>query len=450
MVNNVLLNEILSTLKEEKKYAALRDVLAAVKPADLAELLKEVPEDQVPILFRLLRQERAAEVFVEMDPDSQERLIRQLTDTELKAVVDELAADDAADLIEDMPAPVVNRILRQADPEARRTINDLLRYPEDSAGSIMTVEYMALDADMTAGEAITAIRSTGVDKETVDPCYVVDATEKLLGSAALRDLILAREGEMVGALMERDIPAVRPQTDQEAAAELFRRYDLLSLPVTDEGERLMGIITVDDILDVLQEEATEDMEKMAAITPSEKPYMAASVFSLWKSRIPWLLLLMVSATFTGMIITSFEHALAAYVALTAYIPMLMDTGGNCGSQSSTTVIRALSLGQVQFRDTWRVLWKEIRVAVLCGVTMAVVNMAKLIFFDRVGFLVAAVVCLTLLVVTLVAKTVGCLLPIAAKRLGADPAVMASPFLTTIVDALALLVYFRFATLLLPM
>ena len=338
----------------------------------------------------------------------------------------------------------------RADPEARRTINDLLRYPEDSAGSIMTVEYMALDADMTAGEAIAAIRSTGVDKETVDPCYVVDATEKLLGSAALRDLILAGEAQQVGELMEKNIPAVRPQTDQEAAAELFRRYDLLSLPVTDEGERLMGIITVDDILDVLQEEATEDMEKMAAITPSEKPYMAASVFSLWKSRIPWLLLLMVSATFTGMIITSFEHALAAYVALTAYIPMLMDTGGNCGSQSSTTVIRALSLGQVQFRDTWRVLWKEIRVAVLCGVTMAVVNMAKLIFFDRVGFLVAAVVCLTLLVVTLVAKTVGCLLPIAAKRLGADPAVMASPFLTTIVDALALLVYFRFATLLLPM
>ena len=450
MVNNVLLNEILSTLKEEKKYHTLRDVLSAIRPADLAELLREVPEGQVPILFRLLRQDRAAEVFVEMDADSQERLIRQLSDTELKAVVDELAADDAADLVEDMPAPVVSRILRQAEPGARRAINELLRYPEDSAGSIMTVEYMALSPDMTAGASIAAIRATGADKETVDPCYVVDGTEKLLGSIALRDLILSPEGELVGAHMEKDVPAVRPQTDQEAAAMLFRRYDLLSLPVTDEGGRLMGIITVDDILDVLQEEATEDMEKMAAITPSEKPYMDTSPVSLWRHRIPWLLLLMVSATFTGMIITRFEHALAAYVALTAYIPMLMDTGGNCGSQSSTTVIRALSLGQVAFRDTGKVLWKELRVAVLCGVTMAAVNMAKLMLFDRVGLLVAAVVCLTLLVVTLVAKTVGCLLPIAAKRLGADPAVMASPFLTTIVDALALLVYFRFATLLLPM
>ena len=450
MVNNILLNEILSTLKEEKKYHALRDVLAAVKPADLAELLGEVPEEQVPILFRLLSQERAAEVFVEMDAGQQEQLIQQLSDTELKAVVDELASDDAADLVEDMPAPVVSRILRQADPEARRTINDLLRWPEDSAGSIMTVEVMALSADMTAGEAIAAIRSTGVDKETVDPCYVVDAAGKLLGSVGLRDLILAGEAQQVGALMERDIAAVTPQTDQEAAADLFRRYDLLSLPVTDEGGRLMGIITVDDILDVLQEETTEDMEKMAAITPSEEPYMDTSVLTLWKHRIPWLLLLMVSATFTGMIITRFEHALAAYVALTAYIPMLMDTGGNCGSQSSTTVIRALSLGEVRFRDTWRVLWKEIRVAVLCGATMAAVNFAKLMFFDRVGVLVAAVVCLTLAVVTLAAKAAGCLLPLAAKRLGADPAVMASPFLTTIVDAIALLVYFRFATLLLPM
>ena len=450
MVNNVLLNEILSTLKEEKKYHTLRDVLAAMKPVDLAELLGEVPESQVPILFRLLRQERAAEVFVEMDTDSQERLIRQLSDTELKAVVDELAADDAADLVEDMPAPVVNRILRQADPDTRQTINELLRYPEDSAGSIMTVEYMALDPDMTASEAIAAIREGGLDKESVDPCYVVDATEKLLGSVALRDLILAAESKKTRDLMEKGIATVLPQTDQEAAAELFRRYDLLSLPVTDEGGRLMGIITVDDILDVLQEETTEDMEKMAAITPSEKPYMDTSVFTLWKHRIPWLLLLMVSATFTGMIITNFEHALAAYVALTAYIPMLMDTGGNCGSQSSTSIIRALSLGQVQFRDTCRVLWKELRVAILCGITMAVVNMAKLMIFDRVGFLVSTVVCSTLVVVTLVAKTVGCLLPIGAKRLGVDPAVMASPLLTTVVDALALLVYFQFATLLLPM
>ena len=450
MINNNLLNEILSTLKEEKKYAALRDVLAAVKPADLAELLGEVDADQVPILFRLLGQERAAAVFVEMDADSQERLIRHLTDTELKAVVDELAADDAADLVEDMPAPVVSRILRQADPAARQAINALLRWPEGSAGSVMTVEYMALDPDMTAGEAVDAIRARGAEAESVDPCYVVDAAQTLLGSIALRDLILSPEGARVAERMERDVPAAAPQTDREDAAELFRRYDLLSLPVTDEGGRLMGIITVDDILDVLQEETTEDMEKMAAITPSEKPYMDTSVLTLWKHRIPWLLLLMVSATFTGIIITRFEHALAAYVALTAYIPMLMDTGGNCGSQSSTSIIRSLSLGQIRFRDTGRVLWKEIRVAALCGVTMGAVNFAKLLVFDRVGLTVAAVVCLTLVVVALAAKTVGCLLPIAAKRLGADPAVMASPLLTTVVDALALLVYFRFASLLLPM
>ena len=450
MVNNILLNEILSTLKEEKKYASLRDVLSAVKPADLAELLGEVPADQVPILFRLLRQDRAAEVFVEMDADSQERLIRQLSDTELKAVVDELAADDAADLVEDMPAPVVSRILRQAGADTRQTINALLRWPEGSAGSIMTVEVMALPADITAAGAIDAIRQRGADRESVDPCYVVDGQEKLLGSVSLRDLILSAPDRPVGELMERDIPAVTPQTDREAAAELFGRYDLLSLPVTDEGGRLMGLITVDDILDVLEEEATEDMEKMAGITPSEGPYMDTPVFTLWKHRVPWLLLLMVSATFTGIIITNFEHALAAYVALTAYIPMLMDTGGNCGSQASTSVIRAISLGQVQFRDTLRVLWKELRVAALCGVTMASVNFAKLMFFDRVGLAVAAVVCLTLLVVTLAAKSVGCLLPIAARRLGADPAVMASPLLTTVVDALALLVYFRFAVLLLPM
>ena len=450
MNNNVLLNQILSTLKEEKKYSTLRDVLAAMNPVNLAELFSQVPEDQVPILFRLLSHEAAADVFVEMDNEAQERLIRGLSDRELKEVVDELAADDAADLVDEMPAPVVTRILRQANPEMRQTINELLRYPEDSAGSIMTVEYMALSPEMTAEAAIGAIRETGVSKETVDPCYVVDPTGKLLGSVSIRDLILSPADEKVEQLADTDEVSVLPQTDQEEVAQLVSKYDLLSLPVTDSGGRLLGIITVDDILDVLQQETTEDMEKMAGITPSEKPYMRTSVFSLWKSRVPWLLLLMVSATFTSMIISRFEDALAACVTLTAYIPMLMDTGGNCGSQSSTTVIRALSLGQVRYRDTLSVVWKEARVALLCGATLAAVNFGKLMVFDRVSMAVAATVCLTMVVTVFVAKLAGCLLPIAAKRVGVDPANMASPFITTIVDALSLLIYFDFARLLLRM
>ena len=448
MNNNILLNQILSTLKEEKKYSTLRDVLAAVNPVDLAELLRQVPEDQVPILFRLLSREAAADVFVEMDNEAQERLIRGLSDKELKEVVDELAADDAADLVDEMPAPVVTRILRQASPEMRQIINELLRYPADSAGSIMTVEYMALAPEMTAEEAIGAIRETGVSKETVDPCYVVDETGKLLGSVSIRDLILSPAEEKVAQLADTDAVTASPQADQEEVAQLVSKYDLLSLPVTDSGGRLLGIITVDDILDVLQQETTEDMEKMAGITPSEKPYMRTSVFSLWKSRVPWLLLLMVSATFTSMIISRYEDALAACVTLTAYIPMLMDTGGNCGSQSSTTVIRALSLGQVRYRDTLRVVWKEARVALLCGATLAAVNFVKLMLFDRVTAMVAATVCLTMVVTVFVAKLAGCLLPIGAKRVGVDPANMASPFITTIVDALSLLIYFDFARLLL--
>lgn len=448
--NNILLNQILSTLKEEKKYSTLRDVLAAMNPVNLAELFSQVPEDQVPILFRLLSRETAADVFVEMDNDAQERLIRGLSDKELKAVVDELAADDAADLVDEMPAPVVTRILRQADPEMRRTINELLRYPEDSAGSIMTVEYMALSPEMTAEDAIGAIRETGVSKETVDPCYVVDHTGKLMGSVSIRDLILSPAGQTVDQLADTDEVTTSPQADQEEVAQLVSKYDLLSLPVTDSDGRLLGIITVDDILDVLQQETTEDMEKMAGITPSEKPYMRTSVFSLWKSRVPWLLLLMVSATFTSMIISRFEDALAACVTLTAYIPMLMDTGGNCGSQSSTTVIRALSLGQISYRDTLRVAWKETRVALLCGVTLAAVNFGKLLIFDRVSTAVAATVCLTMVVTVFVAKLAGCLLPIGAKRVGVDPANMASPFITTIVDALSLLIYFYFARMLLTL
>ena len=323
-------------------------------------------------------------------------------------------------------------------------------WPADSVGRLMAAEPVALPPRMRVNEAIERIRQVGLPGDALSGCYVVEEDYALRGVVTIRTLILSRGSLPLEQVMEPPFVTLQPTDDRELAAQLMREFDLLELPVVDRENRLLGLVTADDAMDVLQEEATEDMEKMAAITPSEKPYMDATVFSLWKSRIPWLLLLMVSATFTGMIITNFEHALAAYVALTAYIPMLMDTGGNCGSQSSTSIIRSLSLGQIRFRDTGRVLWKEIRVAALCGVTMGAVNFAKLLVFDRVGLTVAAVVCLTLVLVVLAAKTVGCLLPIAAKRLGADPAVMASPLLTTVVDALALLVYFRFASLLLPM
>ena len=449
------LETALSALLEEKKYATARDILITMNGADIESVFEELPEETLPLLFRLLPKELAAEVFVEMDPEEQEMLIKGFSDSELKEVVDELYADDAADLVEEMPANVVKRILKTADPDLRKTINELLKYPEDSAGSIMTTEMVTLRPAMTVAEAIKRIRRTGFDKETVYNCYITDDQRHLIGTITIRTLILAEEDDLISDLMEENVISVGTLADQETAAEMLARYDFTALPVVDQENRLVGIVTVDDAIDVLKEEATEDIERMAAILPSDKPYLRTGVFSIWTNRIPWLLLLMVSATFTGMIITGFESALAAQVVLTAFIPMLMDTGGNSGSQASVTIIRGISLGDIEFSDIIDVVWKEARVAVLCGAVLACTTFLKIMLVDRmlmgnndVTMTVAAVVCITLVFTVFIAKLVGCTLPLFAKKLGFDPAVMASPFITTIVDALSLMIYMNVATMLL--
>ena len=453
--NATILSSTIETLIENKKYATLRDIFVTMQPMDIAGVLGELGENRLPLMFRLLPKELAAETFIEMDPEEQELLIRGFSDAELKDVVDELYVDDAVDLIEEMPANVVKRILKSADPEMRRTINELLNYPEDSAGSIMTTEYVSLRPEMTAEEAIKRIRRGAVDKETIYTCYVTDKNRKLVGYVTLKSLLLAEDDTQITEIMGTDTISVTTTDDQEEVAGAFSKYDLSALPVVDKESRLVGIVTVDDAIDVMEEEATEDIEKMAAIMPTDKPYLKLSPFEIWKSRIPWLLLLMVSATFTGLIISSFESALAKWVALTAFIPMLMDTGGNTGSQASVTVIRALSLGDLEFSDFFRVVWKELRVAVLCAVSLAVVNFAKIQLVDvwlmhnaSVTVTVNLVICITLAFTIICAKLVGCTLPLLAKKMGFDPAVMASPFITTIVDALSLLIYFQVARVLL--
>ena len=438
-------------LLEEKKYSTIKDVLVTMNPADIAAIFEDVDEERLPLLFRLLPKELAAETFVEMEPEQQEILVEGFSDRELHEVMDELFVDDAVDLVEEMPANVVKRILAQADPKMRREINEILRYPEDSAGSIMTTEYVNLHPSMTVGDAIDRIRRTGVDKETIYTCYVTDE-RKLLGTVTVRELLTAKDEVKVGDLMETNVISVNTLDDQEEVANMFTKYSFLALPVVDSDLRMVGIVTFDDAMDVLEEETTEDMEIMAGITPSEKTYYRSSPWELFKHRIPWLLLLMVSATFTGIIITHFENALAAQVVLTAFIPMLMDTGGNSGSQASVTVIRALSLDDIEFEDLPVVIWKEIRTAVLCGISLAAACFAKLMIVDKmilgneaVNTTVAAVVCSTMALTVLVAKLIGCSLPMIAKKLGFDPAVMASPFITTIVDAVSLLVYFAIAS-----
>ena len=383
-----------------------------------------------------------------MDLDLQEHLIHGFSDNELKEIVDELYLDDTVDMVEELPANVVKRILAQANPETRQLINEMLQYPEDSAGSVMTTEYVDLSADMTVPDAIKHIKRTGVDKETINVCYVTSSDRKLIGEVPIRSLILAEDKQTVGEIMQKNVISVTTQEDQEEVAQTFAKYDCIALPVVDSEGRLVGIVTVDDAIDILQSEATEDIDKMAAVTPSDRPYLKLSTFAIYKSRIPWLLILMISATFTGSIITHYESALSSYLVLTASIPMLMDTGGNCGSQASATIIRGISLQQIKFSDIFRVVWKETRVALLCGLTLAAVNFVKLIFLSKVTVTVAAVICLTLVFTVFVAKIVGCTLPILAKRVGGDPAVMASPFLTTIVDALSLVIYFEIAGVLL--
>ena len=443
-----ILEETFRKLTEEKKYASLRDLMQTLYPADIATILSDMPEKLMPAIFRLLPKDLAAETFVEMESDVKEALIKSFSDTELKAVIDEMYMDDAVDLIEEMPANMVRRILAQADADTRKQINEILKYKDDSAGSVMTTEFVGLTPNMTAADAIKHIRVTGVDKETINTCYVLDDKYHLLGTVTIRTLILARPDETCESLMTANAISVNTQDDQETAVQTMSKYNFTSLPVVDAENRMVGIITVDDALDIMEEEATEDIAKMAAITPSDKPYLRTGVFETWKNRIPWLLLLMVSGTFTGIVITRFEDSLKLVPVLFASVPMLMDTGGNSGSQASVSVIRALSLGELEFKDIFRVIWKEFRVSFLCGLMLAVANYGRLMLLEKVTPLQALTICITMLCTVVIAKFVGCTLPLLAKKAHLDPAVMASPFITTIVDVLSLLIYFSFATMIL--
>ena len=450
----VSITETIKVLLEEKKYNTLKDILVTLKPYDIAAIFEELQDEKTPVLFRILPKELAAETFVEMDEDTQEFLIHGFSDNELKEVLDELFIDDAVDIIEEMPANVVKRILKQADKDTRNTINQLLRYPEDSAGSIMTTEFILLRLDMTAEQSIKRIRRTGVDKETIYICYVTDENNKLIGITSVKDLLLSEDDILVADLMEENVISVNTLDDQEKVAQMFSNYNFLALPVVDTENRLVGIVTIDDAIDVIQEEATEDIEKMAAVMPSDKPYMKTSVFGIYQKRIPWLLILMLSATFTSAIITHFEGALSGAIVLSAFIPMITGTGGNAGSQASVSVIRALSLGEVSFSNAIKVLWKEVRVSILCGITLAAANFAKLMIFDLRGvdngLFIALVVSLTLVGTIIMAKLIGSFLPMLASKFKLDPAVMASPLITTVCDALSLLIYFAIATAILQL
>lgn len=448
--------EQIEDLYNKRELSKIKQTLAGMNPADIATLFEEFPDSQRLLFFRLLSKEEAADTFVELDGDTQEALIHAFSDNELKEVLDELYLDDAVDVIEEMPATVVKRILLNTDSETRRSINALLKYPEDSAGSIMTPEFVDLKKSMTVEDAFKRIRRTGVDKETIYTCYVTDESRHLLGVTTVKELLLHDYEDIIGDFMETNVIYINTLDDQEIAAHQFDKYNFLALPVVDMEERLVGIITIDDAMDVLQEENTEDIQKMNAMLPTDKTYLKTSVFETWKSRFPWLLLLMVSATFTGSIITAFENKLAALTILTAFIPMLMDTGGNSGGQASVTVIRAMSLGEIHFKDYFKVVWKEVRVGLVCGISLAVVNFAKIWLVDKMLFnnseitlYVDLAICLTLVVEIIFAKFIGCTLPMLAKKVGFDPAVMSSPFITTIVDAISLLVFFAISTAIIP-
>ncbi len=456
--------EELLVMLNAKKYAAFINAIDELAPMDAADILSAFPKECFPIAFRLLKKDTAALVFAELDAEKQADIIDAMTDREITLMLESLFTDDAVDMLEEMPAGMVNRIMKNATPETRTEINRFLAYPEDSAGSVMTSELIDLRKSMTVAEAVARIRSIGLDQETVYVAYVTDAARVLLGVVPLKDLLFAKPEERIEDIMNENVVFAYTHDDRESVANMIARYDFLALPIVDLEKRLVGLVTVDDALDVLETEVTEDIEKMAAILPSDKPYMRTGVWETWKKRIPWLLLLMVSATFTGAIITYFEGAIEIYAILTVFVPMLMDTGGNAGGQSSVTIIRALSLGEIGKGDLWRVLGKEMLVGVICGATLSAAAFLKMMAIDfhfhattvlengtvQNNLLVSLVVCVTVFFAIILAKLVGTLLPLGAKRVGLDPAVMASPFVTTIVDTLTLLIYFSVASALLPL
>ena len=453
------IHEELFIMLEQHMIKELRMTLAEMNEYDISEFLGELWEQdqtRMGMVYRLLPKEIAADVFANLEVEEQETIINSVTDTELAAIVEELYVDDAVDMMEELPANVVKRVMRTATPATRNIINQYLKYPENSAGSIMTAEFIDLKKYMSVKEAFARIRRIGEDRETIYVCYVTSAKRRLEGVVTVKDLLLSDDDTIIEDIMDTNIIFATTTDDQEEVSAQFSDYDLIAIPVVDKEGCLVGIVTVDDVIDVMEQEATEDIEIMAGMTPSDKTYLRSSPFELFKHRIPWLSLLLISATFTGLILTNFEEKLAVMVCLTAFIPMLMDTGGNSGSQSSVTVIRALSLNELEFKDILKVIWKEIRTAVLCGTALAALCFAKIMIVDHlllktadVTMTVALVVSLTMFVTVLCAKIVGCTLPMLAKKLGFDPAVMASPFITTIVDALSLLVYFGIATALLP-
>ncbi len=431
-------------LLTSKKLSEAKTVLKVMNEYDIATLIQELPEDKLVQAFRLLPKDMASDVFVNMDEDVQKRLITSLTSQEQKFIIEDMFTDDAADLFDEMPASIVSKLLSGVSKETRTTINRLLKYPDNSAGSLMATEFIHLKKDQTIKEVVEKIRKHKDEFVTYDTFYVTDNERNILGYVTTKDILVNDPDSSITDIMHECEHVITTLMDQEEVANMFQDYDYSTMPVVDMENRLVGVITIDDVMDIMEEEATEDMEKMAAITPSDKPYLKTGVFETWKQRIPWLLLLMVSATFTGSIITSFESALSAQVVLTAFIPMLMDSGGNAGSQASVSIIRGLSLEEITFKDTFKVMWKEVRVAFLCGVTLAIANFAKLMLIDGVTAPIAAVVCSTLVITVLFAKMVGSSLPMIARKLGFDPAVMASPFITTIVDALSLIIYFNIA------
>ena len=440
----------MENLIKEKKYAEIKKLLKHKQEADIAEILESLDNDDLIKVFRLLDKDSAAEVFSFLDIDKQQIIIESLSTKEAAEVLDNMYADDAADLIDEMPANIVKKLLANTTEETRRDINFLLKYPEDSAGSLMTVEFIEIKDNNRVIDAIKHVKKEAINTEHINNLYVVDKQRKLLGTITIHQLITNNDNTLVTDIMDTTSHYITTLTDQEEVANDFKKYDVTSLPVVDLENRLVGIITIDDIMDIVEEETTEDIEKMAAITPNDKPYMKTGILETWKKRIPWLLILMISATFTGKIIQHYESALASYVILTSFIPMFMDTGGNAGGQASVTIIRAISLNEIDFKDIFKIMWKEIRVAILIGITLAIANFIKLMYIDNVTIPIALVVCLTLIVTIFFAKLVGCTLPLLAKKIGFDPAVMASPFITTIVDALSLIIYFQIATHLLQL
>ena len=454
MENREDIFERLNSYLAEKKYSDFIHEIDELNDIDAAEYLASLPDELMLSAFRMLKKDAAADIFSRLDFEEQESIIGKMSDTEIAMIIEDLFVDDAVDILEELPAIMVKRILKVSRPETRNLINKFLSYPEDSAGSVMTAEFIDLHKDMTVSEAIESIRHKGVEKETVYVAYVTNTSRVLEGIVSLKDLIFAKPDALISDIMDTDILCMNTLDNKEDVVAMIQKYDVLALPIVDKENRLVGIVTVDDAIDVIEEEATEDIEKMAAIVPGDKPYMRSSVFEIWKTRIPWLLLLMLSATFTGQIIANFEGKLATIPVLIAFIPMLMDTGGNSGGQSSATVIRGLAVGEIESKNLLSIIWKEVRVALLCGAVLSVCNFLKilvvdnLIFGNEVSIEANLVVSLTLLATVIVAKTVGCVLPIGAKKIGLDPAVMASPFITTIVDAVSLFIYFQLATLIL--